>query len=208
MPRLGGTLVNGGIAGALLACLACGAARLPAPPYVGQKTEALQPAEYPPPPARVEVIPAAPKPEAVWIDGEWTWQGRRWAWKQGRWVAPPVNAQYSPWTSVRDVLGTFYVAEGRWKDDRGGDLPDPPALATARLHGGAVINPEGEEVPQAPIVLPGAPQRSSRDRQTEAGAPETPSGATPTGTEPKSGDGQLPEAGVPPDAGSPRMDPP
>ena len=43
------------------AVLACGASRLPAPPYVGQPTEALQEVAYPPPPARVEYVPPAPQ---------------------------------------------------------------------------------------------------------------------------------------------------
>ena len=200
MRRLGGGIVlSAGIAGAILAC---GAARLPAPPYVGQTTEALQPAAYPPPPARVELVPDSPRPEAVWLDGEWTWQGRRWAWKRGRWVAPPANARYAPWTSVRDALGTFYIAEGRWRDEDGGELPDPQPLAVAVARAGAVVTPEGEAVPQTPNVRADASRSgSSTDRQAEVGPAETPSGATLTGTEPKTGAEHLPEGGVPPDAG-------
>jgi hypothetical protein len=202
MRRLGVVIaVAVAIAGALLAC---GASRLPAPPYVRQPTEALLQAGYPPPPARVEFIPSEPRDGAVWIDGEWTWQGRRWAWKTGRWVSPPPNAAYSPWTSVRDSVGTLYVAEGRWRDKSGNDLPDPPPLALGRVRGGPVINPEGEEVPQAPNIRPDRAPRAA-DAGLETGAPETPSGATPTGTEPKSGAGQFPEGGAPPDAGIPEV---
>ena len=59
---------------------ACGARLLAAPAYRVQATTALLPVDYPPPPARVELVPNAPSGEAVWIDGEWQWQGQRWAW--------------------------------------------------------------------------------------------------------------------------------
>ena len=133
---------------------ACGASRLPAPSYVGQPTEALEEVDYPPPPARIEYVPTSPREDAVWIDGEWIWHGPRWAWKTGRWVIPPPSARFSPWTSVRDSRGTLYVAEGKWRDQQGQELPDPDALAVGRPRGGVVVNPEGEEVPAAPHVQP------------------------------------------------------
>ena len=122
----------------IAAIAACGAARLPAPTYVKQPTESLQEVSYPPPPARVELVPDAPNGSAVWIDGEWTWQGKRWAWKPGRWIAPPADAAFSPWTSVRDKAGLLYVAEGKWRDKQGRELPDPKPLAVANTRGGHV----------------------------------------------------------------------
>jgi hypothetical protein len=207
MRRLGlGFGLSVAIAGAMLAC---GAARLPAPSYVGQPTEALQQVQFPPPPARVEFVPQAPNESAVWLDGEWTWQGRRWAWKQGRWVAPPANAKYSPWTATRDKLGALYVAEGQWRDADGGALPDPKALAVGRTRGGPVTGPEGEAVPSAPNVpaatpqgKPGAAGAAGRGLETR---PETPSGATPTGTEPKTGP-IIDSSAPPPDADIPDAD--
>lgn len=167
---------------------ACGAARLPAPSYAAQPTDALLEVAYPPPPARVEFVPAAPNSSAVWLDGEWTWLGQRWAWKQGRWVLPPASAAYSPWTATRDKVGNMYVAEGKWRDKQGRELPDPAPLAVGRTHGGPVVNPEGEAVQS----VPNDPVQSQREGPTgpdrrDAGGPETPSGATPTGTLPKSG---------------------
>jgi hypothetical protein len=187
------------------AVLACGAARLPAPPYVGQPTEALQEVAYPPPPARVEVVPPSPKDGAVWLDGEWTWQAERWSWKRGRWVIPPALAAYSPWTSNRDGTGTLYVAEGKWRDKERRVLPDPVPLAVARTRGGAVTNAEGETVPASPNVpvnaAPGSDRSAKRDAET-ANAPETPSGATPTGTERKTAPILPdPDASAPVDAG-------
>jgi hypothetical protein len=173
------------IAGVLLAC---GAPRLPAPAFVGHPTEALQEAPYPPPPARVEYVPKEPPGGAVWTDGEWTWQGRRYAWKQGRWVKPPTSGRFAPWTSTRDPSGLFYVAEGKWRDAQGRELPDPPPLAIGRTRGGPVTDPEGTPVQPTPNVAPGTESGSARTNADAGDAdagPETPSGATPTGTEPR-----------------------
>lgn len=186
MRRLGvGVVLAVTIAGSMLAC---GAARLPAPSYAQQPTAALGRVAFPPPPARVEFIPAVPNDRAVWIDGEWTWQGRRWAWKPGRWVDPPSDATYSPWATARDQLGELYFAEGKWRDDAGKDLPDPTPLAVARTRGGAVTSPVGEAISTAPNVAADAPaSKPGEPGAEEGGAPETPSGATLTGTVPKSG---------------------
>jgi hypothetical protein len=185
--------------------LACGAPRLPAPTYVGHPTEALLQAKYPPPPARAEFVPDAPKPDAVWVDGEWTWQGQRWAWKQGRWLVPPANARYSPWTSTRDKAGAFYVAEGKWRDPQGHELPDPTPLAVGKTRGGVVTGPDGDSIAATPNVRPGTPSGSANvNADAGAASPETPTGATPTGTEPRHGppsteveasDGGLVDAG-------------
>jgi hypothetical protein len=198
MRRLGLALALGvTIAGAVLAC---GSSRLPAPPYVGQPPEALQQVAFPPPPARVEYVPPAPKSDAVWIDGEWTWQGSRWAWKRGRWVVPPANAAYSPWTSNRDRMGILYVAEGKWRDKQLRELPDPEALAVGRTRGGAVTNPEGEPVEGTPNVPLNAPAGAGRGKAADERGPETPSGATLTGTE-RTTPPIIPDAGEPSDAG-------
>jgi hypothetical protein len=133
--------------------LACGPKALPSPPYVGQPSKALTEIPYPPPPAHIEYIPAAPKDvEAVWIDGEWTWQGRRWAWKKGRWVKVPTNASYAPWTTVRDDAGVLYVAQGAWRDKFGVEVPEPPALLLARVPPVAIIDPSGEQIPASTIA--------------------------------------------------------
>lgn len=144
--------VIGGVA------LGCGHRRLPAPRYVAQTTAALRPVPFPPPPARAEWVPAAPREDdAVWVDGEWIWQGRRWAWRPGRWVLPPTNASYAPWTSVRDARGNVYVAEGRWQDSRGRAVADPAPISVGRSSGGAVVTRDGQDVEAGPDApAPGA----------------------------------------------------
>lgn len=193
------------------AMLACGSGRMPAPRYVQQPTAALLPAEFPPPPARVEFVPKQPEDRGVvWIDGEWMWQGRRWAWKPGRWVIPPADAAYSPWTMTRDKTGNVLVAEGKWRDAEGRELPDPKPIAVGRASAGTVVNPEGEQVPPAPNLPAQDPAKGARrPSDTEQGAPEAPSHATPTGTmgehdaQDAATDAKLPssDAGAPTDAG-------
>jgi hypothetical protein len=140
------------IVGAASAIVACGMSRLPAPPYSRQVSSAYTEVPYPPPPARVETVPDKPQGGAVWIDGEWAWEGTRWAWKRGRWVMAPTNATFSPWTSTRDPEGVLYVAEGTWRDHEGKEVPPPPELAHAKPSGGGVVDPEGSTVPPAPII--------------------------------------------------------
>ena len=203
MRRLGIAVVTGVL-------VACGSSRLPRPTYVQQPTEALQEADYPPPPARSEVVPAAPGGNAVWIDGEWVWQGGRYAWKVGRWVPPPSNASFSPWTSVRGEMGTFYIAEGKWRDSKGVEVAEPLALSAAKVRAGSVVNSDGEDVERTPNLRPDTAEslerkqqrREQRRENREAGAPETPSGATPTGTEPKAGPSVDAGVSAPVDAGS------
>ena len=132
------TLYPVAIAVLALAFAGCGLRQLPRPRWVSQPTSALVEVPYPPPAARVEFVPKQPSDRAVWIDGEWTWNGRRWGWRAGRWVIPPTDprttplhlaAAFSPWVTVRSGDGTLYVAEGTWRDIRGIDMPEPPPLA-------------------------------------------------------------------------------
>lgn len=128
------------------AALACGGTRAPAPAYVAQPTSALVEVPYPPPPARVELVPEKPHADAVWIDGEWVWQGRRYAWKPGRWVIPPPGASFAPWVTARGAMGTLYLAEGTWRDAKGAEVAAPKILKVGAPSAGAVTNPEGEVI--------------------------------------------------------------
>jgi len=135
-----------------VAAASCRAKNLPAPEYTSHPTSALVEVPFPPPPARVENIPKRPNDDAVWIDGEWQWQARRWAWKPGRWMVPPPNARFAPWTSVRDRIGTLYVAAGVWRDSAGNEVPEPESVTTAKPAAAAVVDTEGEPVPPSRIV--------------------------------------------------------
>jgi hypothetical protein len=109
----------------LLVCTAALALVLPAcgssvpVPKTGRHHTSEEPVivPYPPPPARVEVVPSPP-PEMkspVWTDGEWRWTGRRWVWQPGHWELPIANGYYAPPTTVRLADGTLYYYPGDWK---------------------------------------------------------------------------------------------
>ena len=153
-----------GLASALAWIAACEGS-LPHAPYVAQSTQDLEPAGYPPPPARVEFIPKQPVKATVWIDGEWTWQGRRWRWRMGRWVKPPPGARFAPWAVVRAADGTVYSAPGAWRDAQGHELPEPSALATAKTNLADVVDPEGNLETSGPSLRP------ETDTQPDAGEP-------------------------------------
>lgn len=134
----------------LLGC----AYRLRAPAFVSQPEGALIPVPYPPPPARVEVVPDAPHSRSVWIDGEWSWQGDRWLWVRGRWVDPPRSAKYSPWTSVRGRDGVLYYAAGAWRSDGGAEVPAPRPLQVACDEPGKLVDQEGNLLKTGKLLDP------------------------------------------------------
>jgi len=72
---------------------------------------------YPPPPARVEIIPSPPAElkKPVWIDGEWQWRSRRWVWQAGKWEVPVAGGYYAPAATVRLADGTLVFYKGTWK---------------------------------------------------------------------------------------------
>lgn len=112
----------------------CGA-RFPTPPLgphpVGSTSYVEVP--YPPPAARVEVVPPRPKElDAVWMDGEWSWQGKRWVWQPGGWVSPPAGAYFAPWLVYRLDGGRLLFAPGAWHAATGAKLPPPVVLEAAR----------------------------------------------------------------------------
>jgi len=129
---------------------ACGS-RLPGPPTGPHPVNGTVYLDipYPPPPARVEVIPPIPRDRgAVWVDGEWEWQGKRWNWLAGGWVVPPARAYFAPWLVYRLDNGRLLFAPGAWHAVSGERLPNPIVLDTAR-------NGLQEEEP-APTVSPAA----------------------------------------------------
>jgi hypothetical protein len=137
------------VVGATGVGFACGGSSIPNPPYTRQPTSALMEIPYPPPPARVEIVPKQPRSGAVWVDGEWVWQTRRWRWRAGRWVMPPREAKFAPWTTVRDNVGTLYFAAGTWRDASGREIESPPSIAVAEPSEGVVVNRQGDPEPSA-----------------------------------------------------------
>jgi hypothetical protein len=113
---------------------ACGRRPLPhprigsRPPAAGEAVEV----PYPPPVARVEIVPAAPPQKAVWIDGSWTFRAGGWRWDPGGWVIPPAEAYFVPWTVERGRDGRLFFFPSAWYDaHRGGAVAPPPILVAA-----------------------------------------------------------------------------
>ena len=122
------------------------------PPYVGQPTSALVQVDVPPPPARVELVPDAPSPGAVWVDGEWIWRRERWAWLPGRWVEVPDGVAFSPWVFLRGPDGRLWVAPGVWRTLAGTPVDPPASLAVASVETGVVVTADGATEITGPSV--------------------------------------------------------
>ncbi|HKQ69639.1 MAG TPA: YXWGXW repeat-containing protein [Polyangiaceae bacterium] len=133
--------------------LACGSS-IPAPRYAQQPTSALVEVDYPAPPARVEFVPARPTSTAVWVRGEWQWQGRRWAWKPGAWIEAPENASYAAWVEVRNREGKLFYASGTWRNAQGEEVSAPPPIRQARARSTTVVSADGEMEPTGEDVAP------------------------------------------------------
>jgi hypothetical protein len=69
----------------------------------------------PPRPRVVRVLPPAPGPEFVWIDGYWYPVGRHYRWHEGYWTRPPYSG--ARWVGPRHDGEEYY--EGYWDGDRG-----------------------------------------------------------------------------------------
>ncbi len=77
--------------------------------------ESAYEAEAPPPPApEVEVVPASPGAEWVWVGGYHRWNGRQYVWVRGRYERRPhMRAVWRP--AHWEVRGRMHVwVEGRW----------------------------------------------------------------------------------------------
>jgi hypothetical protein len=132
--------------------------RIPHPSYTthpvaaaadGGALDELVEVDYPPPPARVEFVPARPSDDAVWLNGEWAWTGRRWGWKPGGWVTPPSGASYAKWVVVRRTDGKLFSARGQWLGADGGEIPPPEFLTASSVKTSGVVDPEGDPAPTA-----------------------------------------------------------
>jgi hypothetical protein len=140
------------------AAAGCGGS-VPHPTYVAQPQAALTAVDLPPPPGRVEVMPAMPvtPPGAVWVDGEWTWRRSRWAWSPGRWVIAPRGAKFSPWVFARAPDGTLWVAPGVWRDAAGAIIEAPPPISLAQADTVEVVNASGDIETTGPTLRSRSP---------------------------------------------------
>jgi WXXGXW repeat (2 copies) len=144
-----------GLAALSLSMAAC-SRTLPHPAYTTQPSSALIEVTSPPPPGRIERIPAAPWASAVWVDGEWAWRRNRWAWRPGAWVEPPPGAHFAPWAFVRGPDGRLWIAPGTWRDAKGAALDLPVPLMSADVEPTQVVNASGAVELVGRTLRPGA----------------------------------------------------
>jgi hypothetical protein len=97
--------------------VACGP-HLPSPKTSAHRDDEFAEVPYPPPAIKADEVPKRPSEDAVWLDGEWRWQGRRWTWTHGGWITPPEGATFARWDTRRKgatllyAPGTFHLADG------------------------------------------------------------------------------------------------
>jgi hypothetical protein len=100
-----------------LALVGCGYT-VPTPKTGPHENEEPIEVPFPPPPARVELIPKPPvgkEKSAVWVDGAWEWKVHRWVWLAGQWEVPQANTYYAPPTTIRLSDGSLKYFPGAWK---------------------------------------------------------------------------------------------
>lgn len=100
---------------------------------------------YPPPPARIEVIPLRRRDACLWLDGYWDARGNEWQWVKGTWVQAAPRCYYArPSTRFESTpAGTALVYQpGAWYLKKGNDQRcEPPPLC-----GSTSEDPEPSEV--------------------------------------------------------------
>jgi hypothetical protein len=74
---------------------------------------------YPPPPAQVEVLPAAPSDSnCVWVDGQWAYKVQEFEWSPGAWVKRPLGCEFAHsrlwWEKVGPGAARLFYRPGRW----------------------------------------------------------------------------------------------
>jgi len=121
---------------------ACGGS-LAQPATAPQPDGAFADVPYPPPPSRVETLPAQPMGHALWIDGQWSWDGARWAWLTGAWVIPPAGGGFARWALRMSPDGRLSFAAPAWRDAQGRELPPPRVIAPAISEGYGSAVPAG-----------------------------------------------------------------
>jgi hypothetical protein len=118
-----------------LLAVGCGSA-FPKPALAPQPPAAFSEVPYPPPPARVEMVPERPKGDPPWIDGSWVWEGGQWRWLAGGWVVPAQGSVYSlSETRRRPDDGAVLYAPAAWRMPDGQPAPPPQVVAAATPSG-------------------------------------------------------------------------
>lgn len=67
-----------------------------------------------PPAVKIELKPAKPFANAIWVPGHWNWNGNNFVWVKGHWKKPRHGFVWVPghWKKQR---GGYVWVSGRWK---------------------------------------------------------------------------------------------
>ena len=120
----------------LLPLVGCGSRHPEAPRGAHPPSDAVV-VPYPPPPAKVEEVPAQPGANCVWTDGYWEFTDR-WEWQDGAWVVAPAHCRLAP-VELRRQQGQLWHARPRWYPDNvtllGPESACPRPPACRPVHG-------------------------------------------------------------------------
>ena len=67
------------------------------------------------PVAPVYERPVAPRPEYVWVEGDWRWHGGKYVYNNGYWTKPRGKKVYVAGEWVQHSNKGYYWKEGHWK---------------------------------------------------------------------------------------------
>jgi hypothetical protein len=87
--------------------------------------------QFPPPPAKVEILPDDPGEPCVWVDGHYNWVGRRWQWESGGWFIVPEGCYLAEARLAWAPEGsTLYYTPPSFCFESGKACPDPKHCET------------------------------------------------------------------------------
>lgn len=124
--RVSGRFLRFSLLGLLIGC----GSAVPSPSQIVHRADDFVEVPYPPPAALSETVADRPKQDAVWVDGEWIFQGRNYVWRRGGWMALGPGMKYAPWQLVYARDGRLMLAPGTWYAS-GRRIPRPKPIAQA-----------------------------------------------------------------------------
>ena len=140
-------------------------------------------AEPAPPTPLVEVVPPAPFPTYVWINGYWWWTGVRYEWVRGHWAPPPRIGLV--WVPSGWILynGHYHFVAGYWShhDHHRRRVPYHHRIPQPRVESGVTYRtlPRGHDVDRPRPSKARPADKADRDDEGDHRARPAPSKARP-----------------------------
>lgn len=107
---------------------------------------------FPPPPAKIEVIPLRRRDDCLWRDGYWEQRSGAWVWVKGAWLEESQDCSYAPPVTRFESTPagkTLVYRKGEWfRRDDSKTACDVPAPCTTSLEEAASEDaPSGSDSP-------------------------------------------------------------